>query len=125
MKKKQFSIEIPIRCSPNILYGFLTTASGLQEWFADQVEQHGDSFFFTWEGSTDEAIRIETVENESIKYKWDYMDEGEFFELKISQSPITNETILIITDFAADYERKDQEQLWQSQIDDLKTRIGS
>lgn len=125
MKKKQFSIEIPIRCSPNILYGFLSTASGLQEWFADQVEQQRDSFFFTWEGSTDEAIRIETVENESVKYKWDYMDEGEFFELKISQSPITNETILIITDFAADYERKDQEQLWQSQIDDLKTRIGS
>lgn len=125
MKKKPFTIEIPIRCSPNILYGFISTPSGLQEWFADQVDQHGDSFFFTWEGSTDEAIRIETTENESIKYKWDYMGDGEYFEFRISQSPITNETILLITDFAADYELKDQMQLWESQIDDLKVRIGS
>ncbi|HLS71288.1 MAG TPA: START-like domain-containing protein [Chitinophagaceae bacterium] len=125
MDKKLITIEIPINCSPNILYGFLSTASGLQEWFADKVEQHGDSFFFTWDGSTDEAFRIDSVENEMIKYKWDYMDEGEYFQFTIEQSIITNETILIITDFVDDYEEKDQRRLWESQIDDLKLRIGS
>lgn len=125
MDKKLITIEIPINCSPNILYGFLSTASGLQEWFADKVEQHGDSFFFTWDGATDEAFRIDSLENEMIKYKWDYMDEGEYFQFTIEQSAITNETILIITDFVDEYEEKDQRRLWESQVDDLKLRIGS
>lgn len=125
MDKKQFQLEFPIKCSPNILFGLIATASGLQEWFADKVDRHAESFFFTWEGNTDEAIRLGQEENVFVRYKWEYMDEGEYFEFRISQSPITNETILIISDFAADYELKDQQQLWESQIEDLKTRIGS
>jgi len=124
-KKTPFTLEYPVRCSPSILFEFLSSANGLQEWFADKVEQRDDQFQFTWEGSTDEAERIESVENELVRYRWDYADDDEYFEFKISQSPVTSETILQITDFAADYELKDQQLLWDSQINDLKHRIGS
>lgn len=126
MKKKSiFTVEIPMRCSPAILYEFLSTTNGLQEWFAEKVNHEGETFYFTWSGSTDEAERVEFVENDSVKYRWDYYDEDEYFEFKITQSPVTNETILVITDFADEADIKDQQRLWESQVNDLKHRIGS
>jgi uncharacterized protein YndB with AHSA1/START domain len=124
-KKVMYSVEFPIRCSPTILYEFLSTPVGLQEWFADHVDQRDHRFFFTWNGSTEYADVLENVENEFIRYRWEYYPKDEFFEFSIEQSPVTNETILRITDFADKSEIKDQERLWGSQVSDLKHRIGS
>jgi len=38
-KKQLFTLEYPVRCSPAILYGFLSTPAGLGEWFADKVDE--------------------------------------------------------------------------------------
>lgn len=124
-KKIMYSLEFPIRCSPSILYEFLSTPVGLQEWFADKVDQRDSRFLFTWNGSTDVAQILEHVENEFIRFKWDHYGKDEFFEFSIEQSPVTNETILRITDFADKIDLKDNEQLWNTQVSDLKHRIGS
>ena len=125
-KRNQFSVEIPIRCSPHILFEFLATPAGLQEWFADEVNQRGDnSYFFTWNGSTDEAELVEKADEEYVRFRWDYYDDNEFFEFRIIQSDVTNETILQITDFADKSDIKDQQQLWMTQVNDLKHRVGS
>lgn len=120
-----YSLEFPIRCSPTILYEFLSTPVGLQEWFADKVDQRDNSYRFTWNGNTDTATILERLENEFIRYRWDYQNKDEFFEFSIEQSPVTNETILRVTDFADKTDQKDQERLWNSQVSDLKHRIGS
>lgn len=124
-KRGLFTLEFPIRCSPNILYEFLSSPSGLQEWFADEVNQRDNKFFFTWDGNTEEAEVISSEENTYIRFKWDYYDEEEYFEFRITQSDVTNETILQVNDFADEYDLKDQQQLWERQINDLKHRIGS
>ena len=124
-KKIMYSVEFPIRCSPAILYEFLSTPVGLQEWFADKVDQRDNKFYFTWNGSTDTADILEHVENEFIRYRWGHTGKDEFFEFSIEQSPVTNETILRITDFADKNDLKDQERLWNSQVSDLKHRIGA
>lgn len=124
-KKTKYTLEYPIRCSPNLLYEYLATPSGLQEWFADKVDQREETFFFTWNGATDEAELLESAENDVVRYRWDYYAADEYFEFKIDQSAVTNETILQITDFAEKNEVKDQEQLWDAQVHELKHRIGS
>jgi uncharacterized protein YndB with AHSA1/START domain len=124
-KKTMYSLEFPVRCSPSILYEFLATPVGLSEWFADKVDQRDNNFYFSWNGAVDTAELLETVENEYVIYRWDYYSDEEFFEFRIEQSSITNETILRITDFADKSDLKDQEQLWNSQVSDLKHRIGS
>jgi uncharacterized protein YndB with AHSA1/START domain len=124
-KKVMYSVEFPIRCSPAILYEFLSTPVGLLEWFADKVDQRDHKFYFTWNGSTEIAEVLEHVENEFIRYRWETYPKDEFFEFSIEQSPITSETILRITDFADKSDIKDQEQLWHSQVSDLKHRIGA
>jgi len=120
-----YSLEFPIRCSPSILYEFLSTPVGLQEWFADKVDQRENAFYFTWNGSTDTAQVLEHIDNEFIRYRWSHYGKDEFFEFSIEQSAVTNETILRITDFADKGEQKDQERLWNTQVSELKHRIGS
>jgi hypothetical protein len=124
-KKVMYSVEFPMRCSPAILYSFLATPVGLQEWFADKVDQRENTFYFTWNGSTDSAVILEHLDNEFIRYRWNHYTKDEFFEFSIEQSSVTSETILRITDFADKGDLKDQERLWSSQVHDLKHRIGS
>lgn len=124
-KKIMYSLEFPVRCSPTILFEFLSTPVGLQEWFADKVNQKDNVFSFTWNGSTETATILEQLENEFIRYRWNHGSTDEFFEFGIEQSPVTSETILRITDFAEKNDMKDQERLWTSQVNDLKHRLGS
>jgi len=120
-----YSLEFPIRCSPTILYGFLSTPVGLQEWFAEKVDQRDHKFFFTWNGATDEAEVLEHLDDEFIRMRWNHAAKDEFFEFSIDQSSVTNETILRITDFAEKNDLKDQQRLWSTQVTELKHRIGS
>lgn len=119
-----YTLEFPIRCSPAILFEFLATPTGLQEWFADKVDQRENRFYFYWNGSVDTAEQIDSILNAVVRYRWDYYDDDEFFEFRIEQSPVTNMTILRITDFADRSDLKDQERLWETQVGDLKHRLG-
>lgn len=124
-KKIQYTVEYPVRCSPAILFEFLSTSSGLQEWFADKVEDENGVFSFSWSGSEEEAKVVEMEENKSIKFHWLDSPEDEFFEFSIERSEVTNQTILVIQDFAEKKDIKDQSQLWETQVKDLFHRLGS
>jgi uncharacterized protein YndB with AHSA1/START domain len=124
-KKVKFTLEYPVRCSPVILYEFLSTPTGLQEWFADKVDESEGIFSFSWNGTTEKAEVLETEENKSIRFHWLNSPKGEYFEFSIEKSEITNLTILMINDFAEKKEIKDQSQLWETQVKDLFYRLGN
>ncbi|MBC7848538.1 MAG: ATPase [Chitinophagaceae bacterium] len=124
-KKQQFTLEYPVRCSPSILYEFLSTPAGLQEWFADKVDERDNVFSFSWNGTTDKAEVMESEENKFIKFHWTHTPAGEYFEFRIEKSEVTNLTILIINDFAEKKDVKDQSQLWGYQVKDLFHRLGN
>ena len=121
----KYTVEYPVRCSPGILYEFLSTPAGLQEWFADKVDERDGVFTFSWNGSSEEAEVMESEENKFIKFHWLHTPKEEFFEFSIEKSDITNLTILIINDFAEKKEIKDQSQLWETQVKDLFYRLGN
>jgi len=122
--KKKFELEFGFRSSPSILYNFLTTPSGLSQWFAESVDINDDIYRFTWSGSEEEARVLDSQDNEFIRFQWLESEEYEYFEFRIEVSEISHDTILYVTDFAADYELDDQKLLWQSQIDVLHQHIG-
>ena len=124
-KKQLFTLEYPVRCSPSILYEFLSTPAGLQEWFADKVDERDNTFSFSWNGTTDKAEVTESEEEKYIRFHWTHAPREEFFEFSIEKSEVTNQTILIIKDFAEKKEIADQSQLWEYQVKDLFHRIGS
>jgi hypothetical protein len=124
-KKVLYTLEYPVRCSPGILYDFLRTPAGLQEWFADKVDERDGQFSFAWNGTEDKAELIDSEEVKFVRFRWDYMTKDEYFEWRIDKSEVTNQTILVISDFADKKEIKDQSQLWEYQVKELFHRLGS
>ena len=124
-KKHIFTLEYPVRCSPSILYEFLSTAAGLQEWFADKVDERDNVFSFSWNGTTDRAEVLESEQEKFIRFHWLHQPTDEYFEFRIEKSEVTNQTILVIKDFAGKSEVKDQSQLWSYQVKDLFHRLGN
>ncbi|MGI8581407.1 MAG: START-like domain-containing protein [Chitinophagaceae bacterium] len=124
-KKVKYTLEYPVRCSPGILYEFLSNPTGLQEWFADKVDEKDGHYSFSWDGSEEDAEVVDSEENKFIRYHWMNSPKDEYFEFKIDKSEVTNLTILTITDFAEKKEIKDQSQLWETQIKDLFYRLGN
>jgi len=124
-KKVLYTLEYPVRCSPRILYEFLCTPAGLQEWFADKVDERDGIFSFSWNGNTDKAQLVESEEDKFVRFKWLTGAKDEYFEFSIDKSEVTNQTILVIKDFADKKEIKDQSQLWEYQVKDLFHRLGA
>lgn len=124
-KKVPYTLEYPVRCSPSILYEFLSTPAGLQEWFADKVDFRDHVFSFSWNGTSEKAELLEKKENEYVRFRWLDSNRDEFFEFLIQISEVTSETILVVKDFAEKKEISDQSQLWDYQIKELFHRIGS
>lgn len=124
-KRIPYTIEFTVRSSPAILYEFLSSASGLQEWFADHVQQTDGVFTFSWNGSEEKAKLVDKIQDEVIRFHWLDSPEDEYFEFKIRRSEVTSETVLLVTDFAEKSEIEDQTLLWDSQLKDLFHRIGS
>jgi len=126
MSKIKFELEIPIHASPNMLYQYFSSSSGLQEWFADSVNSRGKEIVFSWDGTEEKARIIHKKSGERVRYKWLDSDGDEsYFEFKIQVDALTKDVSLIITDFAEDDEIDEAKQLWESQVDELKHLIGA
>jgi uncharacterized protein YndB with AHSA1/START domain len=124
--RSKFEMEYNLNCSPKVLFSRLSTAEGLGEWFADQVNVDGDLFTFYWNTSESKARLSALKENKLVRFEWIGMEneESNYFEFRINLEELTNELALIITDFAEAEEKEDSIYLWDSQINDLKRILG-
>ena len=123
-KLESIELEYIFRASPAILYQFFTTPSCLIRWYCDEVDINGQQFSFMWDGYPEEAELLESVENESLRFKWEESEAGAYFEIRMSKSPVTSETILEITDVIEPHEVEEQKLLWESQIKKLRQETG-
>ena len=127
-KKIFYSLEFDFQASPQLLFQYLSTPSGLSEWFADNVNSRGEDFVFIWDDSEEEAKMIQSKNNERVRFQWmnDEEDsEDYYFEFKIHVDEITKDLSLIISDFSDDDEVEESKLLWRSLIADLKQVLGS
>jgi uncharacterized protein YndB with AHSA1/START domain len=123
--KVKFEIEFVIQSSPQLLYQYLATPSGLSEWFADNVNSRGEMFSFIWDDSEEEAKLLKRKSDEFVKFAWEGNDDDTYFEMKIIVDEITKDVSLFITDFAEEDEVEEAKMLWANQISDLKQVLGS
>ena len=123
--KVKYELEFPIQASPNMLYQYISSASNLSEWFADNVNSRGKIFSFFWDGVEEKAELLSSKNNTYVKFKWLENDDDSFFEIKITVDEITKDVSLIIIDFADNDEVEEAKMLWESHISDLKSVIGS
>ncbi|GAA4237489.1 START-like domain-containing protein [Postechiella marina] len=125
--KVKFEIEFPIHASPQLLYQYISTPSGLSEWFSDNVNSRGELFTFIWDDSEEQAKLLSKKSGERVKFRWleDEDDTTTYFEIRIQVDDITKDVSLMITDFAEDDEVDEAKMLWSNQISSLKQVLGS
>ena len=122
----KFEMEFVVRSSPEMLYEFLSTPSGLSEWFCDDVNIRNGIYTFIWDGQLQQARLLKTLENQIVRFQWVEKTDGSYFEFKIQRDDLTNDISLIITDFGDSVsERESSKRLWQSQVEKLLHIMGS
>ncbi|MGL2963236.1 START-like domain-containing protein [Flavobacterium sp. RSB2_4_14] len=126
--KIRYELEFPLNSSPQLLYQYISTPSGLQEWFADNVNSRGEFFTFIWDGNEENARLASKKTGEKVKFKW--VDESNkdteyYFELRILEDEITKDVSLMVVDYALEDELEESKLLWENQVSDLKHVIGS
>ncbi|MCX2680912.1 START-like domain-containing protein [Galbibacter sp. EGI 63066] len=124
-EKVKYELEFPIHSSPQLLYQYISTPSGLSEWFADNVNSRGELFTFIWDGAEEQAKLVRKKSGELVKFRWLESEEDTFFEIKIVVDEITKDVSLMITDFTDEDEMDESKMLWENQISDLKQVLGS
>ena len=125
-QKVKYTLEYVFQSSAQLLFQYLSSPSGLSEWFADNVNSRDKTFTFIWDGSEEEAVLLSKKTDSLIRFQWKE-DEGEesFFEFRIEKDEITKDLSLLITDYAYDDELEEGKMLWDNQITTLKQIIGS
>lgn len=126
MDKEKFTIEYDFRkVAPSLLWTLLSTASGLEEWFADRVEQNEKAYTFYWNKTPQEALLVGSRVGVFMRFHWvDEENDKSFFEMRITTTELTGSTMLMITDFAEPDEMDDQRELWNNEIERLQRRLG-
>ena len=125
-EKIKYEMEFPIQASSALLYQYISTPSGMQEWYADNVNSRGEIFNFIWEGSEEVAKLISKQKGKSIRFQW-MEDEGTdyYFEMRIVLDDITKDVCIMVTDFAEEDEVEEGKMLWENMIFELKHLLGS
>lgn len=125
-EQKKVELEYILRCSPSVLYSFLTEPSGLSEWFCDNVNVRGGMYTFIWNKDSEQKAKLTgSRENVYARYRWAESPDNIFFEFRIQVDDITGETALMITDFAEDGDEDEIRLSWDSAIQKLHRVIGS
>ncbi|MCK9480694.1 MAG: START-like domain-containing protein [Bacteroidia bacterium] len=126
-ERVKLEMEFLINSSPAILFNFISTASGLSQWFADKVSVRGSELMiFSW-GNEEvrEAKIVKKAFNKFIRFAWSDADsKDEYWEMEICKGELTEDIMLYVTEFVDPDEEEEISNLWSSQIDDLKETLG-
>lgn len=125
MTKEKFHIEYDMRNTPvAMLWSYISTAYGLNEWFADNARQTGKEVVLDWNG-VEQTVQIVAIRTDKfVRYHWAEENDKSYFELRISQSELTDGTMLTVTDFAEPDDVEEAKDLWNYQIETLQRILG-
>jgi uncharacterized protein YndB with AHSA1/START domain len=125
MNRVKLELEFVVKSSPNILFNYISTPSGLVEWFADDVNVKGKNYTFFWDGDENVAELLKKVNGKNVRFKWLDNTDDEYFEMEIQKDELTNDIALIVTDWADEDESEEISLLWESQVQDLRNALGA
>ncbi|MDO4165085.1 MAG: START-like domain-containing protein [Bacteroides sp.] len=127
MERKKVHLQYLLNAtSKSILWSAISTPAGLETWFADRVQSDDKTVSFFWGKTESRDAEIIAVRGYSfIRFRWkDDNIPREYFELKMTNSELTNDFVLEITDFTDADEVDDLRELWDSQVDTLRRTCG-
>jgi uncharacterized protein YndB with AHSA1/START domain len=130
MEKTKFIAEYELRSSPKVLFPYLSTASGLEQWFSEKVLILSEGHFdFQWDSESHLAKQVAMRLNKMIKFEFtdtspDNADNN-YLEFRIEVSELTQATYLKVVDYSTNSDVAQVQSLWDGLMDNLKDIVGN
>jgi uncharacterized protein YndB with AHSA1/START domain len=130
-KKKLFTADYEIHASIKMLYPYIQTASGLAEWFADDVTINNEdkSFTFFWDNEEHKAMQVAHRTNHFVRFE--FVPESKedkhgpsYFELRLEFNDLTQSVYLKISDYSDFDDLRELNDLWDGLIEALRKTVG-
>jgi uncharacterized protein YndB with AHSA1/START domain len=130
MVKNKFTADYQINASKKIVFQYLSTASGLEEWFADQVRINEDKhFIFNFDDEDHYARLVAIRTNSHVKFEFydpkrtDETDNSSV-EFKLDENELTQTLFLKVMDYSDVYDEEELTAIWEGMVNKLKEIIG-
>jgi uncharacterized protein YndB with AHSA1/START domain len=130
MSKHLFTADFEINASKRMLYPYLSSASGLAQWMADDVTINEDKVYnFIWDEEDHMARMVSHRTNNYVRYEFlpeDEEDEDDpaYFELRLELNELTQSVFLKIIDYSDTADNDELFDLWEGLVDNLKETVG-
>lgn len=129
LEKYKFVQEFEIQASAKVLFPYLSTATGLEQWFATKVTELPDHIFnFEWDNADHLAKTAVVRTNKYIKF--DFLQDDQdasahnYIEFRLESSELTNSSFLKVTDYSEINDAEDLQSLWQGLVAQLREIVG-
>lgn len=128
--KRRFEMEYSINASPKILFPYIASASGLSQWFCDDVRLDPDHRLnMVWDKQSHFAEIAAQRPGRSIRYV--FLDEqkrlqqdANYLDFTLESSRITDEVFLRVTDYSDHSNTEEQLELWEGLVSKLRDQVG-
>jgi len=128
--KRRFEMEYSINASPKLLFPYIASASGLSQWFCEDVRLDPDHRYnMVWDRQNHYAEVAAQRPGRSIRYV--FLDEhkrpladANYLDFSLESSRITDEVFLRVTDYSDHTDGQEHSELWEGLVSKLREQVG-
>ena len=129
MTKFEYVGEFEFKASKKMLYPYLSSASGLSQWFADDVNIDEDKMLTViWDGEENKAKMVAHRTNSLVRIEFLPKDENDidpnYVEFKLDMSDMTQSVFVRVTDYSEMEDKEELAELWENLMHKLKEIVG-
>ena len=130
MVKNKFVSDYQINASKKIVFHYLSSASGLEEWFADEVKIDEDkNYIFDFDNEEHYAKLASLRLNSHVKFEFfdpknPVSTDHSYIEFKLEENDLTQTLFLKVIDYSDVYDEDESVSIWDGLIGRLKEIIG-
>ena len=131
MSKQKFVGEYPIKASRKMLFPYLSTATGLCQWFADDVNINNidKTLIFLVDGEERIAVIDSIKNNRYVKFRFINEDEkpkeNDTLEFRLEINELTQEVFVRVEEYTESDDLEESYQIWDNLLAQLKEIIGA
>lgn len=131
MDRITFEGEYAVNASRKMLYPYIASASGLSQWFADDVNVNNQdkTLTFIWDGEENMAKIASQRTNSYIKFEFLPRNEEEeddpcWVEIRLEMNELTQSVFIKITDYSDIDDEEEVNEIWENNMHALREIVG-
>ena len=131
MPKQKFIGEYQINASRKMLFPYLSTATGLCQWFADDVNINiiDKTLIFILDGDERIAVIDSIKNNRYVKFRFLNEDEkpkeNDTLEFRLEINELTQSVFVRVEEYTDTDDLEESYQIWENLLSQLKEIIGA